>query len=145
MADFTKDIKREMIRNWKTTFKSSLQPFEYKRELEATTVNPDNDPSAPQPYYDPVTETWIYPTGVAENSSYALTGLVRLSEKEAMKDPDILVSDYKITLLYDTLQDLLTTDPYTSDTVVYQGSEYRIVKAKTDSVKCFWNIFVRGI
>lgn len=145
MTDFSKDIKREMIRNWKTTFNSSLQSFNYKRELEATSTNPNNDSSGSLPYYDPVTETWIYPTGTAENSSYALTGLVRLSEKEAMKDPDILVSDYKITFLYDTLQDLLTTDPYTSDTVVYQGSEYRIIKAKTDSIKCFWNIFVRGI
>lgn len=145
MTDFKNDTKKAMIRAWKTTYKSSLKPFTYSRDLESTTVNPNNDTSGSQPYYDPVTGQYVHPTGTAENISEPFTGLPRSAEKDAGKDPALHVTDVKMTMLYDTFFNAFSTMPYTSDTVVYEGKDYRVVKYKKDSIDCFIHLFIRGI
>lgn len=145
MTDFKNPIKKETIKAWKTTFKSSLKTFTYERNLEASTANPNNDSSSGEPYYDPVNETWVYPTGTPDNTSHELTGLLRTSVRETYSDPDLLSTDKKLTFLYDTFMSLFGSKPQTNDTVIYDGVTYRVEKANEDSIECFFHVFIRGV
>lgn len=144
MPDFKNSIKSKMIKEWKRSYKSSLKTFIYERNLESYTDNPNNDTSGSAPYYDAVNETWIYPTGSPDNSSTTLTGLLRSAERDTYKDPDLLTSDKKLTVLFDDFTEAFGSAPQTSDVVIYKGNEYRVQKAKEDSIECFYHIFLRS-
>lgn len=146
MNDLKTSVKRKMVKGFKTVYKSSLKPFIYERNLESYTDNPNNDPDAGVPYFDPVSETWIYPTSeTPDNTSETLKGLIRSAGRDTYTDPSLLATDIKITTLYDDFIAVFTSLPETSDKVEYNGKEYRVKKATVDSVDCFIHIFIRGI
>lgn len=145
MNDLKGSSKKVMLRAWNTVYKSMRKSFTYERNLEASNTNPNNDPTAPQPYYDPVSETYIYPAGTPENLSATFSGMLREASKEAFKDQDILASDKKLTILYDDFIAEFGSLPSTSDKVIYDGKEYRIKKPLNDSVDCFIHLIIRGV
>lgn len=145
MNDLKTSSKSQMVKAWKTVYKTRLKSFTYERNLESSVTNPNNDPTAPNPYYDPVTETYIYPSGAPENLSQTLSGMIRTASKEAFSDQDLLASDKKITVLYDEFIAFFETPPQTSDKVTINSKEYRVKKASVDSIDCFIHIFIAGV
>lgn len=143
--DFKRTVKGRMVKEFKTSFKSSLKDITYNRDLEGYTDNPNNDPDL-EPYYDNINEVWVYPTGTSpDNTETTFKALKRDAVKDAGKDPDLFVTDLKFTIFYDDFHSVFTTPPYTSDTITFNNVDYRIVKADSDSVDCFYHLFVRGI
>lgn len=145
MADFKNSTKKKMIKEWKRSYKTSLKEFIYERNLESSSTNPNNDTSSGKPHYDSVNEVWIYPTGTPDNTSTTLTGLMRSADKDTYKDPDLLSTDKKFTVLFDDFIEAFGSEPQTSDIIIYKGTEYRVKKAKEDSIECFYHIFTGGV
>ena len=143
--DFKNDAKKQMIDAWNGVYKSSLKTLTYSRNEESYSTNPDNDTSGTVPYYDPVNETWVYPVGAPDNQSYSIKCLIRDVKKDAGKDPTLAMTDIKLTVIADDFISVVGSEPEVSDTVEYNSKSYRVVKWDTDTVDCFYHLFIRGV
>lgn len=145
MVDFKRDVNSVILREWNRSLKSTLKDIQYKRDQADSINNPTNDPTSGEPYFDPVTEQWVYPDTPTEPLETTFKALVRKVRKYTDDYPSLQASDIKITVRYDDFISFFGEDtiPMTTDKVSYRGEEWRVIEYQGDSVDCFYHIFIR--